>query len=128
MLPPLSQVPADVVLPDGLRRAAPPALPELSQPQVLRHYLRLSQENLGADFNVDVGQGTCTMKYSPKVNDRFVRDPKVAGLHPLQDERTVQGVLEIMYRLEGLLKEISGMDRFSLQPGAAPPRSTPTSR
>jgi glycine dehydrogenase subunit 2 len=85
---------------------------------VLRHYLRLSQENLGADFNVDVGQGTCTMKYSPKVNDRFVRDPKVAALHPLQDERTVQGVLEIMYRLEGLLREISGMDRFSLQPGA----------
>ncbi|MBB6396747.1 glycine dehydrogenase subunit 2 [Actinomadura coerulea] len=118
VLPPLAQAPADVVLPDGLRRAAPPALPELSQPQVLRHYLRLSQENLGADFNVDVGQGTCTMKYSPKVNDRFVRDPKVAGLHPLQDERTVQGVLEIMYRLEGLLREISGMDRFTLQPGA----------
>lgn len=118
VLPPLPEVPADAVLPDGLRRPAPPALPELSQPQVLRHYLRLSQENLGVDLNVDVGQGTCTMKYSPKVNDRFVRDPKLAGLHPLQDERTVQGVLEIMYRLEGLLREISGMDRFTLQPGA----------
>lgn len=118
VLVPAPDVPPDDTLPDGLRRAAPPALPELSQPQVLRHYLRLSQENLGADLNVDVGQGTCTMKYSPKVNDRFVRDPKVAELHPLQDERTVQGVLEILYRLEGLLREVSGMDRFSLQPGA----------
>ncbi|WP_174564857.1 aminomethyl-transferring glycine dehydrogenase subunit GcvPB [Actinomadura chibensis] len=118
VLVPAPDVPPDDTLPDALRRAVPPALPELSQPQVLRHYLRLSQENLGVDLNVDVGQGTCTMKYSPKVNDRFVRDPKVAELHPLQDERTVQGVLEIMYRLEGLLREISGMDRFSLQPGA----------
>ena len=56
-------------LPAGLRRATPPALPELSQLHVLRHYLRLSQENLGVDLNIDVGQGTCTMKYSPKVND-----------------------------------------------------------
>ncbi|MGH3240487.1 MAG: aminomethyl-transferring glycine dehydrogenase subunit GcvPB [Spirillospora sp.] len=118
VLVPAPDVPPDDTLPAALRRAAPPALPELSQPHVLRHYLRLSQENLGADLNIDVGQGTCTMKYSPKVNDQFVRDPKVAELHPLQDEATVQGVLEIMYRLEGLLREISGMDRFTLQPGA----------
>lgn len=118
VLVPAPGVPLDDTLPDELRRAAPPALPELSQPQVLRHFLRLSQENLGVDLNIDVGQGTCTMKYSPKVNDRFVRDPAVAELHPLQDERTVQGVLEIMHRLEGMLREISGMDRFSLQPGA----------
>ncbi|TDD39992.1 glycine dehydrogenase subunit 2 [Actinomadura sp. KC06] len=118
VLVPAPDVPLDDTLPDALRRAAPPALPEMSQPHVLRHYLRLSQENLGVDLNIDVGQGTCTMKYSPKVNDQFARDPKVAELHPLQDERTVQGVLEIMHRLEGLLREISGMDRFSLQPGA----------
>ncbi|GAA4611558.1 aminomethyl-transferring glycine dehydrogenase subunit GcvPB [Actinoallomurus liliacearum] len=118
VLVPEPEVPLDDSLPEGLRRAAPPALPELSQLHVLRHYLRLSQENLGVDLNVDVGQGTCTMKYSPKVNDRFVRDPKIAELHPLQDERTVQGVLEIVYRLERLLREISGMDRVSLQPGA----------
>ncbi|WP_243725365.1 aminomethyl-transferring glycine dehydrogenase subunit GcvPB [Actinomadura rubrisoli] len=118
VLVPAPDVPLDDSLPDALRRAAPPALPEMSQPHVLRHYLRLSQENLGVDLNIDVGQGTCTMKYSPKVNDQFVRDPKVAELHPLQDERTVQGVLEIMHRLEGLLREISGMARFSLQPGA----------
>jgi glycine dehydrogenase subunit 2 len=105
-------------LPEYMRRKEPPALPELSQPQVLRHYVRLSQENLGTDLNVDVGQGTCTMKYSPKVNDQLARAPKVADLHPMQDEDTVQGILEIMYRFEGMLKEISGLDRFSLQPGA----------
>ncbi|HJX38408.1 MAG TPA: aminomethyl-transferring glycine dehydrogenase subunit GcvPB [Anaerolineae bacterium] len=105
-------------LPDFLVRKEPPALPELSQPQVLRHYVRLSQENLGTDLNIDVGQGTCTMKYSPKVNDQLARMPKVADLHPLQDGTTVQGILEIMYRFAEILKEISGLDRFSLQPGA----------
>ncbi len=105
-------------LPAGMRRQAPPALPEIAQPQVLRHYLRLSQENLGADLNVDVGQGTCTMKYSPKINEHFARSPRVAELHPLQDEGTVQGILEILYRFEEILKAISGLDRFSLQPGA----------
>jgi glycine dehydrogenase subunit 2 len=105
-------------LPETMRREQPPALPELSQPQVLRHYVRLSQENLGTDLNIDVGQGTCTMKYSPKINDQLARSPKMADLHPLQDEGTVQGILEIMVRFEQILKEISGMDRFSLQPGA----------
>jgi glycine dehydrogenase subunit 2 len=105
-------------LPDTMRRPEPPRLPELSQPQVLRHYLRLSQENLGTDLNVDVGQGTCTMKYSPKINDQLAASPKMADLHPLQDESTVQGILEVMFRFEAILKEISGMHRFSLQPGA----------
>lgn len=105
-------------LPEQMRRKQPPALPELSQPQVLRHYLRLSQENLGTDLNIDVGQGTCTMKYSPKVNEQLARMPQMADLHPLQDEETVQGILEIMYRFEQILKEISGMPQFSLQPGA----------
>ena len=105
-------------LPRGIRRSAPPALPEISQNRVLRHYLRLSQETLGADLNVDVGQGTCTMKHSPKVNDLLARSPKLADLHPLQDEGTLQGILEIMYRFEGFLKALSGLDAFSLQPGA----------
>jgi glycine dehydrogenase subunit 2 len=105
-------------LPATLRRQQPPALPELSQPQVLRHFVRLSQENLGADLNVDIGQGTCTMKYSPKVNDQLAASPRMAELHPLQDEATVQGILEVMWRFEQILKEISGLDRFSLQPGA----------
>jgi glycine dehydrogenase subunit 2 len=105
-------------LPEKMRRKQPPKLPELSQPQVLRHYVRLSQENLGTDLNVDVGQGTCTMKYSPKINDQLARMPKMTEVHPLQDEETVQGILEIMHRFEHMLKEISGMDRFSLQPAA----------
>ncbi|RME82893.1 MAG: glycine dehydrogenase subunit 2, partial [Caldilineae bacterium] len=105
-------------IPPALHRRRPPALPELAQPQVLRHYLRLSQETLGADLIVDAGQGTCTMKYSPKVHERLARLPQMAELHPLQDEATVQGILEIMYRFEQILKAISGMDRFSLQPQA----------
>ena len=103
-------------LPEKMRRTELPKLPELSQPQVLRHYVRLSQENLGADLNIDVGQGTCTMKYSPKINDQFSRLPEMTELHPWQDEDTIQGILGIMYRFEGILKEISGLDFISLQP------------
>ncbi len=108
----------DERVPEAIRRRNPPALPELSQQAVVRHYLRLSQETLGADVNIDIGQGTCTMKYSPKINEQLARSPRVADLHPLQDERTVQGILEVMYRLDLLLREISGMDAFTLQPGS----------
>jgi glycine dehydrogenase subunit 2 len=109
---------ADVPVPTTMRRRRPPALPELSQQAVLRHYLRLSQETLGADLNIDVGQGTCTMKYSPKINDQLARSSQLAELHPLQDERTVQGILEVIHRLDLLLREISGMDAFTLQPAS----------
>jgi glycine dehydrogenase subunit 2 len=107
----------DVVaaLPDALRRSQPPALPEIGQMRVLKHYLHLSQENLGADLNVDVGQGTCTMKYAPKVNEAIIRTPQLVDLHPLQSEDSVQGVLEIIWRTERMLAEISGMSRVSLQ-------------
>ena len=107
----------DVVaaLPASLRRSAPPALPEIGQMRVLKHYLRLSQENLGADLNVDVGQGTCTMKYAPKVNEAIIRTPDLTELHPLQDPASVQGVLEIIWKTERMLAEISGMSRVSLQ-------------
>ena len=104
-------------LPAELRRKEAPRLPEMAQMRVLKHYLHLAQENLGADLNVDIGQGTCTMKYSPKINDQFAISPQVSGLHPLQDESTMQGALKIMFELEQYLKAISGMDRFSLQPG-----------
>lgn len=105
-------------IPEGMRREQPPALPEIAQPQVVRHYMRLSQETLGVDLNVDIGQGTCTMKYNPKVNEKMARMPQMTELHPLQDELTVQGILEIMYRFEQILKEISGLDAFSFQPAA----------
>jgi len=89
----------------------------MAQPRVLQHYLRLSQETLGRDLNVDVGQGTCTMKYNPPINEKFVTSPRVADLHPLQDESTVQGILEIMYALGRFLQAISGLGRFTFQPG-----------
>lgn len=105
-------------IPDSLCRKSPPHLPEMSQPAVVRHYVHLSQETLGVDCNIDVGQGTCTMKYSPKVNDQLARMVEMTEVHPLQDETTVQGILEIFWRFEQILKEISGLDRFTLQPGA----------
>ena len=104
-------------IPSFMRRSTPPALPEMGQMRVLKHYLRLSQENLGADLNVDVGQGTCTMKYSPKINEVLAANPALAELHPGQDESTLQGLLEMLFKTEHALKEISGMDRFSLQAG-----------
>jgi len=104
-------------IPENMRRKSPPALPELSQMQVLKHYLRVSQHTLGADLNVDIGQGTCTMKYSPKINEKLASQPKFTELHPAQDESTIQGILEIIYKLDLYLREISGMDRFTFQPG-----------
>ena len=109
--------PAEDLLPATLVRSLPPALPELSQPQVLRHYTRLSQMTLGVDVTIDIGEGTCTMKYSPKVNEQLVRSHKVLELHPEQPEESLQGILEICHRMAGMLGEISGMDDFSFQPG-----------
>ena len=104
-------------IPDTVRRRDLPNLPEMGQPQVVRHFNHLSQENLGADSNIDIGQGTCTMKHSPKINEIFARSPKLADLHPLQDTSTVQGILEIFFRVGELFREISGLDCCSLQPG-----------
>ncbi|MDO5689795.1 MAG: aminomethyl-transferring glycine dehydrogenase subunit GcvPB [Tissierellia bacterium] len=105
------------ILPDSIKRKNAPNLPELAQPQVLRHFLRLSQETLGQELNIDIGLGTCTMKYSPKINEQFVRSEKFAELHPEQDPSTVQGCLEIIYGMQQIMKAISGMDAFSFQPG-----------
>jgi len=104
-------------IPENMKRSAPPNLPELAQPQVVRHFNRLSQENLGADSNIDIGQGTCTMKHNPKINETFARSPKMTDLHPCQDPSTVQGILEILFRTEELFREISGLDFCSFQPG-----------
>lgn len=106
----------DDILPAGLKRKQAPKLPEMSQMQVLRHYMRLSQETIGTDINIDIGLGTCTMKYSPKINEQFVRSSQLGELHPYQDESTIQGILEIIYKTQEYLKEISGMDCISLQP------------
>jgi glycine dehydrogenase subunit 2 len=103
-------------IPKSMQRKNKPNLPEIGQARVLRHYLRLSQETLGSDFNVEIGQGTCTMKYIPKVNEMLTRNPKMMELHPLQPEETVQGMLEVFYNLDLCMREISGMDYFSFQP------------
>ena len=105
------------LMPAGLKRKEKPALPELAQPQVLRHYLRLSQETIGQDINIDIGLGTCTMKYSPKINEQFVRSPKFTEMHPYQDDDTAQGILKIIYDFEQIMKEISGLGAVALQPG-----------
>ena len=110
-----SQVEGIGALPAGMKRKNRVNLPEISQNRVLRHYLRLSQQVLGADVNIEIGQGTCTMKYSPKVNEQLARG--VQELHPLQDPSTVQGMLEIYYQTDRYMCEISGMDRFTFQPG-----------
>ncbi|PIE55925.1 MAG: glycine dehydrogenase subunit 2 [Desulfobulbus propionicus] len=105
------------VIPKNMRRSVPLMLPEISQPRILRHYMRLSQETLGADVNIEIGQGTCTVKYSPKINEILSRLPGIAEIHPLQAEETVQGILDIYHRTDHYMREISGMDRFSFQPG-----------
>ena len=102
-------------IPAGMARSTPVNLPEMAQNRVLRHYARLAQQTLGADVNIEIGQGTCTVKYSPKVNDQLAR--LIEDYHPLQDESTVQGLLQIFYETDRYMCEISGMDRFTFQPG-----------
>ena len=108
---------SDAGLPDGLRRQQPPQLPEMAQPHVLRHYSRLSQMALGNNVANSIGLATATMKYSPPVHEYLVRLPQLADVHPEQDVGSMQGVLEVIYRCGELLKAISGMDAFSMQPG-----------
>jgi glycine dehydrogenase subunit 2 len=114
----IKAVAGDVVLsiPEKMRRKTPPEWPEVSEPEVVRHFIRLSQQTFGVDSGINVGVGTCTMKYNPKVNEALARSSGITGLHPLQDESTVQGILEIIYKLQEWLCEISGMDKFSFQP------------
>ncbi|HIH88425.1 TPA: aminomethyl-transferring glycine dehydrogenase subunit GcvPB [Candidatus Bathyarchaeota archaeon] len=99
----------------SMRRKAKPGLPELSQPQVLRHWLRLSQMTLGMEAEIDLGVGTCTMKYSPKVNEELAA--MVANMHPDQPEESMQGLLEVAWRFANVyLREVSGLDAFTFQP------------
>ncbi|OGF46269.1 MAG: glycine dehydrogenase (aminomethyl-transferring) [Candidatus Firestonebacteria bacterium RIFOXYC2_FULL_39_67] len=92
-------------------------LPEVSELQIVRHYTNLSKRNIGVDGNF-YPLGSCTMKYNPKVNEDIAALPGFAKLHPLQSEEDVQGALKVMYELEDMLKEVSGMDAVTLQPAA----------
>ena len=104
---------ADLV-PQSMRRRSRPALPEMSEPDVLRHYLHLSQETLGM-MGISLF-GTCTMKYNPRLTEGLAARPFVADLHPNQDPATLQGVLQIIYEFDRMLRSLSGMDQFTFQP------------
>lgn len=107
--------PGASLIPDQVRRARAPALPELSEFEVQRHYLHLSQMTLGM-MGVSLF-GTCTMKYNPRLNEHMAARPWLAELHPGQPEETLQGVLELIHSFDLILRELSGMDRFVFQPG-----------
>jgi glycine dehydrogenase subunit 2 len=106
---------ASAIVPAGLRRQSAPALPELSEPDVLRHYLHLSQETLGM-MGISLF-GTCTMKYNPRLAQELASRPEIAELHPDQDPQTLQGVLQLVHELDLFLRGVSGMDAFVFQPG-----------
>lgn len=105
------------VLPAKYLRTAKAALPEISQLELIRHYTQLSSRNFGVDTGF-YPLGSCTMKYNPKVNEDVARYPGLALLHPLQSEETVQGAMEVLFKMEESLAEISGMAGVTLQPVA----------
>jgi glycine dehydrogenase subunit 2 len=106
-----------VEVPAEHRRSAPPALPEVSELDLVRHVTRLSQMNYGVDTGA-YPLGSCTMKYNPKVAETVASFPGFQRLHPLQPDATVQGMLELLWRLERALCSITGMARATLQPPA----------
>ena len=111
--------PADALagVPSEHRRAIPPALPELSEPDVIRHFVNLSHLN----YSIDSGfypLGSCTMKFNPKINEWAARLFGFAKLHPLAPDATAQGTLQLLWELERQLIEISGMAAVTLQPAA----------
>jgi glycine dehydrogenase subunit 2 len=115
---PEMDVPAvDGLLPDRFRRAEPARLPEVSEPEIVRHYVNLSKKN----FDLDSGfypLGSCTMKHNPRLHERVAALPGHARLHPLQSPAHAQGALELMWNLERSLSEIAGLPHVSLQPSA----------
>jgi glycine dehydrogenase subunit 2 len=101
----------------AVTRRSPAGLPEVSEPEAVRHFVRLSQQNFAIDSQF-YPLGSCTMKFNPKVNEWSARLPGFARLHPYAPEVLAQGALELMARLEDLLAEIVGMDGVTLQPAA----------
>ena len=92
-------------------------IPNIERHRIMKHFLRLSQMNYGVDSNF-YPLGSCTMKYNPKLLERIAKMDKIKYIHPLQDESSIQGSLELMYKLEKFLCKITGMDAFTLQPAA----------
>ena len=106
-----------VEAPEELRRAEPPRLPELAEPELVRHFTELSTRNFGVDTGF-YPLGSCTMKHNPRVNERLAMLPGFKDLHPCQEEDGAQGALELMWRLQEILQEVSGLHACSLQPAA----------
>jgi glycine cleavage system P protein (glycine dehydrogenase) subunit 2 len=109
--------PVEELIPAKLLRSEPPRLPEVAEPEIVRHYNRLSRRN----FDLDSGfypLGSCTMKHNPRLNERVAALPGHARLHPAQDSRRAQGALELMWLLQESLAEICGLPHVSLQPSA----------
>jgi glycine dehydrogenase subunit 2 len=104
-------------VPPELARQEPPRLPELAEPEVMRHFTALSTRNFGIDTGF-YPLGSCTMKYNPRVNERVVALPGFAGLHPLVEDDAAQGALELEWNLQEILLEVTGLDAVSLQPAA----------
>jgi glycine dehydrogenase subunit 2 len=105
------------LLPAGALAETPPALPEVTEPQIVRHYINLSTLNMSVDTHF-YPLGSCTMKYNPKRNERAAAMPAFADLHPLQPAETIQGMLQLLYEMQEYLSEISGLPACSLQPAA----------
>lgn len=118
-LPELDVPEVDVasILSQGVIRTEDAELPEVSELDIMRHYTALSNRNHGVDTGF-YPLGSCTMKYNPKINEAVARFPGFARVHPLQDESTVQGALEVAYDLQEHLAEITGMPQVTLQPAA----------
>ncbi|PID16907.1 glycine dehydrogenase (aminomethyl-transferring) [Sporosarcina sp. P34] len=118
-LPELDVPEVDVtsILSQGVIRKEDAELPEVSELDIMRHYTALSNRNHGVDTGF-YPLGSCTMKYNPKINEAVARFPGFARVHPLQDESTVQGALEVVYDLQQHLAEITGMPQVTLQPAA----------
>jgi glycine dehydrogenase subunit 2 len=101
----------------GVRRQGRIGLPNLSEPQVVRHYTRLSQKNYGIDTGF-YPLGSCTMKHNPRLSEKMARLPGLADIHPFQPQRTVQGALEVIDTLAGWLKDLTGMPAVAMSPAA----------
>jgi glycine dehydrogenase subunit 2 len=114
---PGGEVPIDELIPARLLRDEPARLPEVSEPEIVRHYNRLSRRNFDLDSGI-YPLGSCTMKHNPRLNERVAALPGHARLHPAQDPARAQGALELMWSLERSLSEICGLPHVSLQPSA----------
>jgi glycine dehydrogenase subunit 2 len=113
----LPEVELTKLIPDYLLRDNELELPEVSEIDIVRHYTQLSQRNHGVDSGF-YPLGSCTMKYNPKINEDVASLDGFEKVHPYQQEETVQGCLELLYKTDRMLSEISGMERVSLQPAA----------